>query len=77
MNSAARLHPLAKMCVNMYVGELNTARKQECSRPSSFVNQGLTVALRPGEGPATRINTVAGGGTARPFNGSDAAHNGK
>ena len=36
MNSAACVHPLAKMCVSMHAGELDTGRKQECTRPSSF-----------------------------------------
>ena len=42
------------MCVNMYVGELDTARKQ--SAAGRAVSQsGLPVAPRRGDGPPTRI----------------------
>lgn len=75
--SAARVHALAKMCIHMYVGELDTGWKDDMKQQAEqFRKQGLTVHFAVEKGQEHRINTLAGPGAARLFDGFDEARHG-
>jgi poly(3-hydroxybutyrate) depolymerase len=73
----ARVAALAKMCINMHVGELDTGWKEEMQRQASqFRSKGMTVRITVEKGQSHRLDTLAGGGAARLFDQFDEAHQG-
>lgn len=65
----ARVSALAKMCINMHVGELDTGWKEEMQEQASqFRAKGLTVRITVEKGQSHRLDTLAGDGAARLFN---------
>lgn len=76
--SSPRLMAISKMCVFMYVGETDEYRwHDEMRREAEFLSARGTVARYTVEkGQAHRLETLAGTGAARLFDGFDAATKG-
>ena len=73
----ARVHALAKMCINMHVGELDSGWREDMQQQSEqFRKQGMTVRFTVEKGQEHRINTLAGEGAVRLFNQFDEARHG-
>ena len=73
----ARMGALAKMCINMHVGELDTGWKEEMQQQAEqFRAKGMTVRITVEKGQSHRLDTLAGDGAARLFNQFDEARRG-
>jgi len=73
----ARLGALAKMCINMHVGELDTGWKEQMQQQAAqFRAKGMTVRITVEKGQSHRLDTLAGDGAARLFNQFDEARQG-
>jgi len=73
----ARLGALAKMCINMHVGELDTGWKEEMQQQAAqFRSKGMTVRITVEKGQSHRLDTLAGDGAARLFNQFEEARQG-
>ena len=73
----ARVSALAKMCINMHVGELDTGWKEEMQQQAAqFRSKGLTVRITVEPGQSHRLDTLAGDGAARLFNQFEEARQG-
>jgi poly(3-hydroxybutyrate) depolymerase len=73
----ARVGALAKMCINMHVGELDTGWKEEMQQQAAqFRAKGITVRITVEKGQSHRLDTLAGDGAARLFNQFDEARQG-
>jgi len=73
----ARMGALAKMCINMHVGELDTGWKEEMQQQAAqFRAKGMTVRITVEKGQSHRLDTLAGDGAARLFNQFDEARQG-
>jgi poly(3-hydroxybutyrate) depolymerase len=73
----ARVAALAKMCIHMHVGELDSGWKEEMqNQASQFRAKGLTVQITVERGQSHRLDTLAGDGAARLFNQFDQARQG-
>jgi poly(3-hydroxybutyrate) depolymerase len=73
----ARVGALAKMCINMHVGELDTGWKEEMQQQAAqFRAKGMTVRITVEKGQSHRLDTLAGGGAARLFNQFEEARQG-
>ena len=72
-----RLGALAKMCINMHVGELDTGWKEEMQQQAAqFRSKGMTVRITVEKGQSHRLDTLAGDGAARLFNQFEEARQG-
>jgi poly(3-hydroxybutyrate) depolymerase len=75
--TAARVGALAKMCINMHVGELDTGWKEEMQQQAAqFRAKGMTVRITVEKGQSHRLDTLAGEGAARLFNQFEEARQG-
>src|SRR6202795_149215 len=73
----ARVGGLAKMCINMHVGELDTGWKEEMQQQAAqFRAKGMTVRITVEKGQSHRLDTLAGDGAARLFNQFEEARQG-
>jgi len=73
----ARVGALAKMCINMHVGELDAGWKEQMEQQAAqFRARGMTVRITVEMGQSHRLDTLAGDGAARLFNQFDEAHAG-
>ena len=73
----ARVRALAKMCINMHVGELDTGWREDMKQQAEqFRKQGMTVRFTVEKAQEHRINTLAGAGAARLFDQFDEAQQG-
>ncbi len=73
----ARVGALAKMCINMHVGELDTGWKEEMQQQAGqFRAKGMTVRITVEKGQSHRLDTLAGDGAARLFNQFEEARQG-
>jgi len=73
----ARVGALAKMCINMHVGELDTGWKEEMQQQAAqFRAKGMKVRITVEKGQSHRLDTLAGDGAARLFNQFDEAQQG-
>jgi poly(3-hydroxybutyrate) depolymerase len=73
----ARLGALAKMGINMHVGELDTGWKEEMQQQAAqFRAKGMTVRITVEKGQSHRLDTLAGDGAARLFNQFEEARQG-
>jgi poly(3-hydroxybutyrate) depolymerase len=73
----ARVGALAKMCINMHVGELDTGWKEEMQQQAAqFRAKGMTVRIIVEKGQSHRLDTLAGDGAARLFNQFEEARQG-
>ena len=73
----ARVNALAKMCINMHVGELDSGWKDEMAQQAAqFRAKGMTVRITVEKGQAHRLDTLAGDGAARLFNQFEEARQG-
>jgi poly(3-hydroxybutyrate) depolymerase len=73
----ARVGALAKMCINMHVGELDAGWKEEMQQQAAqFRAKGLTVRITVEKGQSHRLDTLAGNGAARLFNQFEEARQG-
>jgi len=73
----ARVGALAKMCINMHVGELDTGWKEEMQQQAAqFRAKGTTVRITVEKGQSHRLDTLAGDGAARLFNQFEEARQG-
>jgi predicted esterase len=73
----ARVGALAKMCINMHVGELDSGWKEEMQQQAAqFRAKGLTVRITVEKGQSHRLDTLAGEGAARLFNQFEEARQG-
>jgi poly(3-hydroxybutyrate) depolymerase len=72
-----RFGALAKMCINMHVGELDTGWKEEMQQQAAqFRAKGMTVRITVEKGQSHRLDTLAGEGAARLFNQFEEARQG-
>lgn len=73
----ARVRALAKMCINMHVGELDTGWKEQMEQQAGqFRANGMTVRITVEKGQSHRLDTLAGDGAARLFNQFEEARQG-
>lgn len=73
----ARLGALAKICINMHVGELDTGWKEQMQQQAAqFRAKGMTVRITVEKGQSHRLDTLAGDGAARLFNQFEEARQG-
>ena len=73
----ARVGALAKMCINMHVGELDTGWKEEMQQQAAqFRAKGMTVRITVEKGQSHRLDTLAGDGAARLFDQFEEARQG-
>jgi poly(3-hydroxybutyrate) depolymerase len=73
----ARIGALAKMCINMHVGELDSGWKEEMQQQAAqFRAKGLTVRITVEKGQSHRLDTLAGEGAERLFNQFEEARQG-
>ena len=73
----ARVGALAKMCINMHVGELDAGWKEEMQQQAAqFRAKGMTVRITVEKGQSHRLDTLAGDGAARLFNQFEEARQG-
>jgi len=72
-----RVVALAKMCINMHVGELDTGWKEEMQQQAAqFRAKGMTVRITVEKGQSHRLDILAGEGAARLFNQFEEARQG-
>ena len=72
-----RVSALAKMCVNMHVGERDAGWLEEMKQQSTaFRGQGMTVRFTVEPGQEHRLDTLSGAGAARLFNQFEEARKG-
>jgi predicted peptidase len=72
-----RVNALAKMCINMHVGELDSEWREDMRQQSEeFKKLGYTVRFTVEKGQPHRIETLAGDGAVRLFNQFDEARQG-
>ncbi len=72
-----RANALAKMCINMHVGELDSGWREDMQKQSErFKKKGYTVRFTVEKAQSHRIDTLAGEGAARLFNQFDEARQG-
>jgi predicted peptidase len=72
-----RVAALAKMCINMHVGELDAGWRQEMEQQASeFRAKGMTVHMTVEKGQSHVISTLTGEGAARLFEEIEAARQG-
>lgn len=75
--TAARVGALAKMCINMHVGELDSGWLNAMQEQSSaFKTKGYTVRFTVERGQSHVLSTLSGAGSARLFNQFDEARQG-
>jgi poly(3-hydroxybutyrate) depolymerase len=75
--TAARVGALAKMCINMHVGELDTGWKEEMQQQAAqFRAKGMTVRITVEKGQSHRLDTLTGDGAARLFDQFEEARRG-
>ena len=75
--NAARLKNISKMCINMYVGELDSGWREDMQQQSAeFRKLGMHVKFSAEKGQSHMIGTLAGEGAARLFDGFDEARKG-
>jgi len=75
--NAAGLKNISKMCIYMYVGELDGGWREEVQKQASdFRKMGMNVKLSSEKGQLHRIDTLSGAGAARLFDGFEEALNG-
>jgi poly(3-hydroxybutyrate) depolymerase len=75
--NAARLKNISGMCISMYVGGLDSGWKEDMEKQSTgFRKMGMNVKFSAEKGQSHRIETLAGDGAARLFNGFDEARKG-
>jgi poly(3-hydroxybutyrate) depolymerase len=75
--TAARLKGISKMCIHMYVGELDSGWREDMQKQSSeFRKLGMNVNFSAEKGQSHMIGTLTGDGAARLFNGFDEARHG-
>jgi poly(3-hydroxybutyrate) depolymerase len=75
--TSARVNALAKMCINMHVGELDTGWREEMQQQAAqFRAKGMTVRITVENGQSHRLDTLAGDGAARLFNQFEEARQG-
>ena len=73
----ARLKNISKMCINMYVGALDSGWREDMQKQSEeFSKLGMTVKFSAEKGQSHMIGTLTGDGAARLFNGFDEARHG-
>jgi poly(3-hydroxybutyrate) depolymerase len=73
----ARVHALAKMCINMYAGELDTDwLNSEKAQAAQFRAQGFTVEFSEEKGQSHVLQTLRGDGAARVFRQFEQARHG-
>ena len=73
----ARVHALAKMCINMYAGELDTDwLDSEREQSAKLRAQGLTVEFNEEKGEGHVMGTLDGNGAARLFKQFEQARHG-
>jgi poly(3-hydroxybutyrate) depolymerase len=73
----ARVAALAKMCINMHVGELDSGWKEQMQQQAAqFRAKGMTVRITVEKGQSHRLDTLAGDGAARLFNQFEEARQG-
>jgi poly(3-hydroxybutyrate) depolymerase len=72
--SPARLKAISGMCIYMYVGELDSGWREDMEQQSTlFRKQGMSVQFSVEKGQEHSIETLTGAGSARLFQGLDAA----
>jgi len=75
--NATRLKNISRMCISMYVGGLDSGWKEDMEQQSTdFRKLGMNVKFSTEKGQSHRIETLAGDGAARLFNGFDEARKG-
>jgi predicted peptidase len=75
--TAVNLKNISQMCINMYVGALDSWWVENMQQQSSeFLKAGMNVKFSAEKGQSHMIGTLTGDGAARLFNGFDAAHHG-
>jgi poly(3-hydroxybutyrate) depolymerase len=75
--TASRVEALAKMCINMHVGELDTGWKEEMQQQASQLrSKGMTVRFTVEKAQSHRLDTLAGDGAARLFDQFEEARHG-
>ena len=73
----ARVNALAKMCIYMHVGELDTDWRQSMQeQAAAFRAKGFTVRMTVEQGESHVIGALTGDGAARLFEEIEAAHQG-
>jgi poly(3-hydroxybutyrate) depolymerase len=73
----ARVNALAKMCVNMHVGELDSGWREDMdAQAKQFRAKGYTVRFTVEKGEGHVMRSLAGPGSARLFNQFDEARQG-
>jgi len=73
----ARLKNISKMCINMYVGALDSGWREDMQKQSEeFSKMGMMVKFSAEKGQSHMIGTLTGDGAARLFNGFDEARHG-
>jgi predicted peptidase len=73
----ARVSALAKICINMHVGELDTGWQEEMkAEAAKFREKGYTVRFTVEKGQAHQLETFVGEGSARLFNQFEEARRG-
>ena len=73
----ARVNALAKMCIYMHVGELDTDWRQSMQeQAAAFRAKGFTVRMTVEKGESHVIGALTGDGAARLFEEIEAAHQG-
>ncbi|HYL34782.1 MAG TPA: hypothetical protein VEV17_02585 [Bryobacteraceae bacterium] len=67
--TAAHIQAISKMCINMFVGELDPMGWQDLmqSQASAFLAKGMTAQYTVEKGQPHRLNTLAGPNAARLF----------
>jgi poly(3-hydroxybutyrate) depolymerase len=76
-SNPARVHALAKMCINMYAGEMDTAwLEAEKAQAAQFRAQGFIVEFSEEKGQGHVMRTLEGPGAARLFKQFDEARHG-
>jgi predicted peptidase len=76
-DSVTNLHNISKLCINMYVGELDSSFLDLMRKQSDlFRESGLAVKFSIEKGQGHILGTLGGGGSARLFNNFDEARQG-
>lgn len=75
--TSARVHALAKMCINMYAGELDSDwLESEEKQAAQFKAQGFTVEFSEEKGQSHVLQTLRGEGATRVFKQFEQARHG-
>lgn len=76
-DTSERLKNISKMCIRMYVGELDSGWREDMQQQSAkFRKLGMNVKFAAEKGQQHMINTLTGDGAARLFDGFDEARKG-